>query len=192
MSQEQFFPWLKQESEKYWSSIGLKDFIYGFQVQAGTRWNEGLTEEEIARFEGDIGFEFPSIYKRFLKTMNGTDKDTINIYGCSGEPTRYAAGYYAYPKDLDMIRKKIAWICESCHVTPDDIEAGHIPHILPIVGHRFLVIDRCTSNPVLSMYGDDIIPYASNLMTFLVNDIFRNAAPDPDLPSDVQVTFWLK
>ena len=192
MSPEQFFPWLKQESEEFWKSIRLKDDIYGYQIQAGTRWNEGLTEDEITRFERIIGFKFPSLYKLFLKTMNGTDKEAINIYANSGEPVRYHVDYYAYPKDLPAIRDKITWIYESCHVTHANIEAEQIPRIMPIVFHRFLVIDRCTSNPVLSMYGNDIIPYASNLITFLVNDIFRNSAPDPDLPNDVHVKFWLE
>lgn len=186
-----FFGWLKQESEAFWKHVELKDAVYGFQIQAGTRWNEGLSDAEIARFEKDLGFAFPPIYKLHLKAMNGTDKETINIYGRSGEPERYAPGYYAYPKDLPRVREKIAWIHESCHVTPADVEAQQIPHIMPVVGHRFLVMDRYASNPVLSMYGDDIIPYASNLMAFLYYDIFGNAAPEPNMPRDIHVPFWL-
>lgn len=84
-----FFSWLKQESETLWKDKVLDDAIYGFQIQPGTRWNEGHTDTEIANYERDMGFAFPGIYKRYLKAMNGTDLDTINIYGRSGEPERY-------------------------------------------------------------------------------------------------------
>ncbi|NMC07299.1 MAG: SMI1/KNR4 family protein [Candidatus Lokiarchaeota archaeon] len=187
-----FFPWLKRESEATWKDVKLKDNIYGFQVQAGTTWNPGLSDAEIGRFEKDMGFTFPPIYKLFLKTMNGTAKDRINIYGRSGEPERYSTGYYAYPKDLAAMQDKIDWIYEENKVTNADVEARGIPHVMPIVAHRFLVIDHCKTNPVLSMYGDDIIPYAPDLTTFLVYDIFHDGAQAPGLPEDLAVEFWLR
>ncbi len=188
----QFFGWLKQETETYWKDAKLKDDIYGFQIQAGTRWNEGLSDAEIASFEKKMGFAFPPIYKLYLKSMNGTDKETINIYGRSGEPVRYGTGFYAYPRDLAKVREMIAWIYESCHVTPADVEAREIPHIMPIVAHRFLVMDRCASNPVLSMYGDDIIPYGTDLMDFLRPFVISDVPQDPARLNDIRVRFWLE
>ena len=138
-----------------------------------------------------MGFSFPSIYKLYLKAMNGTTKDTINIYGRSGEPEQYAPGFYSYPKDLPEMRKMIGWIYEECTVTPAEVEARQIPHIMPIFGHRFLVADRCETNPVLSISGDDIVPYAPDLMAFLVYDIFHGHAPAPGIPNDLVVKFWL-
>jgi len=187
----EFFPWLKHTSEIYWETIPLKEEVYGFQIQAGTKWNPGLTENQIAQYEADMGFLFPEIFKLYLRVMNGTDTDMINIYARCGEPFRYAPGFYAYPKDLAAVKAKIQWIYESCHVTPAQIEMEEIPHIFPIVSHRFLVIDRCPTNPVLSMYGNDIIPYSSNLLIFLVDDIFQECAQDTNLPKDLQVKFWL-
>ncbi|HME52932.1 MAG TPA: SMI1/KNR4 family protein [Candidatus Lokiarchaeia archaeon] len=186
-----FFSWLKRESEALWKDKVLDGAIYGFQVQPSTMWNEGLTDAEIASYEHDMGFTFPRIYKYFLKVMNGTNLDAINIYGRSGEPAQHAAGYYAYPRDIDNVQEMIAWIYESCNVTPEDIEARHIPHIMPLVSHRFLVIDRCASNPVLSMHGDDIIVYASTLMAFLVNDIFNEQLQEEGLSPVIEVPFWL-
>jgi hypothetical protein len=51
-------------------------------------------------------------------------------------------------------------------------------NIMPIVSHRFLVIDGCDSNTVLSMKGTDVIAYASSLRNFLYNDIFNNHQHD--------------
>ncbi|MBN2153040.1 MAG: SMI1/KNR4 family protein [Candidatus Lokiarchaeota archaeon] len=187
-----FFAWLKRESEARWKDAVLRDDVYGFQVQPGTRWNDGLSDDEIARFEEDMGLAFPPVYKLYLRAMNGTDKEAINIYGRSGEPVRYAPGYYAYPKDVPKMHEMIEWIHESCRVTPADVEARQIPHVVPIVGHRFLVVDRCASNPVLSMYGDDIILYASDLTSFLVHDIFHGGAREPGLPGGLRVPFWLE
>nr|MDO8109033.1 hypothetical protein [Candidatus Sigynarchaeota archaeon] len=146
---------------------------------------------EIAAYEKDAGFSFPQIFKLYLKTMNGTDKERINIYGRSGEPYRPGIGYYSYPRDREKIFEMIDWIYESCHVSKSDIEAREIPHIIPIIAHRFIVIDRCSSNPVLSMYGDDIIAYSSNLIIFLVDDIFYEARQDQHLSEDLHVKFWL-
>jgi hypothetical protein len=188
---ELFFPWLKEQSEKYWATIELKRNIYGFQIQPGTKWNPGLTDIQIDCFEKEIGFSFPAIYRLFLKHMNGTDKPCINIYAYSGTPFSYSPGYYTYPKDLAQFQELIQWIYESKNMSHQEIEKEHIPHILPIVSHRFLVMDRCGSNPVLSMYGDDIIPYANDLRGFLLHDIFRNGSQDPNLKEDLQVDFWL-
>jgi hypothetical protein len=186
-----FFRWLKNKSELHWQTVPINHQIYGFQVQPGAHWNPGLSSTEIEHFEADLGFSFPPILKTFLATMNGTDKPYVNLYGDSGEPPKYAAGYYSYPRDLSQIRDLIGWIYDSNHVTPEAIEAKTIPHIFPLVAHRFLIIDRCKTHPVLSMYGDDIILYALTLQVFLVNDIFHQGAPSSPLPNTFTVKFWL-
>ncbi len=186
----EFFPWLKETSERAWATIPLKENIYGFQIQAGTRWNPGLSTDQIRQYEATLGFTFSEIFKQYLKVMNGTEPKTINIYA-RREPPRYGSGFYAYPQDLEEIKDYIQWIYEECHVTPEQVDREGIPHIIPIIGHRFLVVDRCPTNPVLSMHGSDIIPYSANLMNFLVDDIFFNARQDPSLPDDLEVKFWL-
>ncbi len=189
---EKFFPWLKETSERAWQVVPLDGKIYGFQVVAGTRWNPGLSDAQITQYEADIGFAFPDILKQYLKVMNGTDKERINIYAYTGEPFRYAPGFYAWPKDLVAVKDKIRWIYDECNITPEQIEKDAIPHIMPIYGHRCLVIDRCPTNPVLSMYGNDIIPYSHNLMNFLVDEIFFNSRQDPRPPDLESVKFWFE
>ena len=170
---ETFFAWLKKTSEQYWEVTELNRTIYGFQIQKGTKWLPGLSEPDITEYERSMGFAFPEVYKQFLKCMNGTDKSTINIYGESGEPYRYEVGFFSYPRDLEKVKAQIDWIREAFKITSEGIEQRHIPHIMPILGHRFLVMDRCEGNPVLSMYEDDVILYASSLPQLLVTEIFQ-------------------
>lgn len=33
--------------------------VYGFQIQPGTKWREGLTSTVLAEFENEMGYEFP-------------------------------------------------------------------------------------------------------------------------------------
>ncbi|MEO6656457.1 MAG: SMI1/KNR4 family protein, partial [Pyrinomonadaceae bacterium] len=169
---DEFFPWLKKASEEYWETIEINQGIFGFQIQKGTKWLPGLSDEEVVKYEKEMGVSFPEIYKLYLKYMNGTDEPAINVYGECGEPYRYASGYYSYPRDWDSVKEKIKWIYDDFGVTPEFIEETKIPPIMPIVSHRFIVLDRCAKNPVLSMYGRDSIFYAPSLESFLANDIF--------------------
>lgn len=93
----------------------------------------------------------------------------------------------------------------SYDITSKDLEEKEIPHIVPIVNHRFFVVDRCDSNPVLSMYGDDVVPYAFSLRSFLLDDVFSVYTPgeysvsneyiEPDREikeiNYLKVKFWL-
>lgn len=186
-----FFPWLKVESEKLWENVTINPSIFGFQIQSGTKWLAGLTDDEISNYEEELGFSFPKIYKLYLKNMNGTDKPGINVYGSSGYPFAYAPEFYSYPRDLDIVKDKIKWIYDEFEITEEFIRSENIPHIIPIIGHRFLVADNCEKNPVLSMMGKDSIRYASTLENYLVIDIFHSGAIVTNV-EPVEVKFWLQ
>jgi len=191
---DEFFPWLKTESEKFWETIEISKGIYGFQIQAGTKWLPGLTDEQITAYEKEMGFAFPEIYKAFLRTMNGTDKQTINVMGNSGEPHGYGLGFYSYPRDIAVVKDMIGWICEEFKFTSNDLDIKDIPHIMPIVSHRFLVIDHYETNPVLSMYGNDVVPYADSLDHFLYYDIFSDFLDTKQQRNlgEMKIKFWLE
>ena len=89
----EFFKWLKNESEIYWETISINKQIYGFQIQPKTKWNPGLSDIEIHKFEEELGFQFPEILKKFLQVMNGTSPESINVYGNRGEPAAFSPGY---------------------------------------------------------------------------------------------------
>ena len=151
-----FFSWLKKLSEKVWENVEPREGIFGFQTQRETKWIEGLFDEEIEEYESELGFVFPEIYKFYLRTMNGTDKPAINIYG-DGESVAYAPNYYSFPRDLEIIKDKIQWIYREFLVDEEEVQRKNISHIIPIVSHRFLIADNCAENPILSMHGRDSI-----------------------------------
>ena len=71
--------------------------------------------------------------------MNGTDQETLNVYGSSGEPSRRSVGVYAYPRDaaLDELRHGIQEIeFMTDHATgqvqvgcPESISSAVLPAI---------------------------------------------------------------
>jgi hypothetical protein len=184
-----FFLWLKETSEAFWSDIEINKGVFGFQTQKETKWLKGLSEAEIQAYEATLGWAFPEVYKNYLRNMNGTDKPAINVYGNS-EKVAYAAGYYSFPRDLAIVGDKIKWIYEEFSVDEETVRRENIPHIIPIVSHRFLIADNCAENPVLSMQGRDSILYAPSLESFLAADIFQNHSNVPT-DSDFQIKLWL-
>ncbi|MBA3785685.1 MAG: hypothetical protein H0X15_09145 [Acidobacteria bacterium] len=184
-----FFSWLKKLSEKVWENIEPREGIFGFQTQKETKWIEGLSEEEIEEYESELGFLFPEIYKTYLRNMNGTDKPAINFYG-NGESIAYAPNYYSFPRDLEIVKDRVQWIYKEFLVDEEEVQRENIPHIIPIVSHRFLIADNCAKNPILSMHGRDSILYAPSLESFLVADIFRNHSI-VTTDSEFQIKLWL-
>ncbi len=65
---DDFFSWLKKTSEEHWAHVEINRDIYGFQVQKDTKWLRGLSDEEIAKYEQEMGFSFPDIYKTYLRS----------------------------------------------------------------------------------------------------------------------------
>ena len=55
------------------------DKCWGFQIQKNTKWNQGLTEDEINNLQLNIGLEFPLDYIEMLKVINGFDSMHISI-----------------------------------------------------------------------------------------------------------------
>jgi len=196
----EFFPWLKEESEKLWATTRPNSTI-----PAGMKWLPGLTDNQIADYEKEMGFAFPEIYKMYLRCMNGTEKSMHTYWeegsGWSGEygyPTggrnrEVVDSFYSYPRDIEYLRTKFGWafgwVYGAFRIKQKEFDRKGIPHIMPIISHRFLVIDRCEINPVLSIY-EDVLPYADSLNNFLLDDIFFGGRQQPNL-SHFKVKFWL-
>jgi hypothetical protein len=169
-----FLDEFKRVTEAKWDIQSIDSTIHGFQFQRGTRWNPGLSDKEIAEHEAMIGARFPQDFKTFLQMMNGTDLPTINVYGNSGLPTQQSVGVYSYPRDIEIIRRRM----DDVRRNRDEIrtclfhqgfdlprEAG----LVPVFSHRYIV---CTSNEasvVLSIVVDsvDAIVYELSLKEYL-------------------------
>lgn len=183
------FEKLKELSENKWESIELTE-CWGFQIQKKSKWNNGLTEEQLNDFENQIGFKFSQSLRNFYRTMNGLNKPGINISGdLNNEKPTFRSVFYSYPKDLDLIKEQINWILESNQLSEQELINGEAPFIFPFFGHRFLILD--SNEQVLSMYGDDIIPWADNLSKAIYKDVFDLNNDQIKLDSFKPVKFWL-
>ena len=190
-----FFETVKNESEKFWVDTSPNKGIYGFQIQQDTKWRQGLSDTELQEFENYLGFSFPTPLRNLYKTMNGLTKQGVNLYGNDGTPPAFRSVFYSYPDDIQLIQKQVDGIYEATSVKKEHLENLDVSRIFPVYGHRFMLID-IPKNPILSMYGDDIIYYAENLSKLLANEIFSGViynVSDFESPPQLQpeIKFWL-
>jgi hypothetical protein len=162
------FKFLKSKSEKHWEHVTL-ELCWGYQIQEGSKWREGLTENELNDFQQQIGFEFPEPLKNFYRVMNGLDKPGLN--NCSGEEEiDYRTTFYSYPDDVEIIKATIDSVLRANSVTPEMYNNGNVSKVFPYYGHRFLILNQ--DQMVLSMHGSDIIFWAPCLIKGIAKDIF--------------------
>jgi hypothetical protein len=174
---KQFLEKFKRTTEERWESKHIDDAIYGFQIVPGTRWNPGLSEEEIAQYADALSVQFPDDFRTFLCIMNGTNIPTLNVYGRSNEPTRTGIGAYSYPRDIDFVKHlvgKVGEAAEELRVTmaEDGFDLPEDCGFVPIYGHRYLL---CTSDSrrsvVLSIaMPSDAIVYGETLEEYLIRE----------------------
>jgi hypothetical protein len=183
------FEELKKLSEKKWETEELTA-CWGFQIQKNSKWNDGLSEDQLNDFETQVGFKFSQPLRNFYRVMNGLNKPGINISGdLNTQSPTFRSVFYSYPKDLGLIKEQINWILESNELSEQDLMKGEAPYIFPFFGHRFLILDK--NEQVLSMYGADIIPWADNLSKAIYKDVFDLSHNQIKQNSFKPVKFWL-
>ena len=184
------FEYIKTLSEQKWRNITLNE-CWGFQIQENSIWNSGLSEKELNEFQKQMGFEFPESLKNFYRTMNGLNKLGINISGdLNTQNPTYRPTFYSYPDDLELMKEQINWILDSNEINIQDIKKGKAPFIFPYFGHRFLIID--SNEQVLSMHGDDIIPWADNLAKGILKDILELYDGEFSINEFKPIKYWLE
>jgi len=168
----------KSASEERWARIPIKDTVWGFQIQARTRWNSGLTDDAIAQYEEAISTSFHPDFKTFLKCMNGTDIPAIDVRGTSGEPPRFGPGFYSYPRDLELVNNRIELAStDKAQLAVTLEEQGfHLPanaKLVPVYAHRYLVCSpNVDGSPVLSIWNSsDAIVYGRSLLDYLEREV---------------------
>jgi hypothetical protein len=162
-----------RETEKEWADRKIDGDIYGFQFQPGTKWNPGLSLEQINDYQSALGIRFPKDLVTFLQCANGTDLPTINVYGNDGNPHACAPGVYSYPRDLEVIKQRIELLAEDWDAILESLEIGEKilgenPKLFPFFAHRYVL---CNGDPtksiVCSIHGTDAIVYGSSLEKYL-------------------------
>jgi hypothetical protein len=173
---DEFLIAFKRDTEAVWRHVEIDPNVYGFQFQKGTRWNKGLTTDEINAYENDLGVQFPNDFKRMLGYMNGTDLPTVNIYGSSDKPHRTSVGVYTYPRDLKIVQDLI----ERAQKDREEIAEIFVDEgfnletnaaLVPIYAHRYIVCSSdLDSSVVLSIMGTDAIIYGNSLRAYLLSE----------------------
>ena len=196
----EFLAWLRTVTELRWSSHVPRDFsargVGGLDWATGTRWRGGLTESEIAWAERRYGLDFPPDYRRFLATLHTPDPEQVGaayegqtlvpttgrlMYDWTGpsEPIRTALEWPVYGL-VRSIEADDWWhstwgerpetATERARVVRRLVEQG--PPLIPVCGHRYLVgAPLGDGNPILSIYGSDVIVYADDLGSFLAHEL---------------------
>jgi hypothetical protein len=175
MLTDKFLSEFKRATEARWSILALDPRIFGFQFQPGTRWLQGLSEEQLSAYERELGARFPDDFRSFLRKVNGTDLPTRNIYGSDGTPAREGVGVYSFPRDLALVRRltrdidgRRAEIASTLALQGSELAAD--AKLVPIYGDRYVV---CSANPtqsvVLSIVVDavDAVVYGDSLQEYL-------------------------
>jgi hypothetical protein len=141
----------------------------------------GLTADEFARVEREFGFRFPPDLREFLSM--GLPDSGHWVDWRNGNPAAIRARL-AWPLEgiCFDIERNAFWL-DQWGTMPKDLNdalriaqqaVADAPPLIPIFSHRYLPACPTESgNPVLSVYGTDIIYYGSNLLDYFQNE-FRN------------------
>ena len=161
----------KSVTERVFESATIAE-CWGFQIQKNTKWNTGLTEDEIVSLEKQFGFDFPNDYVEMLKVFNGFDTKQISIDPDGVEKPQYERRCYKYPDDLE----KTKWLLDEINqnieyanatLTEAGFDPAQVEGFIPLYGHRALVVlENKQQTPVLSIWGSDIIVYGDSLIKY--------------------------
>lgn len=149
----------------------LKKLKQRTEDAGGHRWLPGLSKEQIAAYEKDMGFSFPKDVKLMMGFMNGCEKKFANDDAWSGP--------YSYPRDMHLIKERLE-IMEreskkaTYDILPEQIKSKTSINYLPFFLHRYIV---CTEDPmqspVVSAVGNDVIVYGDHLREYLYEEFLK-------------------
>ena len=175
----------------------IADGVGGGSWRTGTQWQSGLDEPRIDALERHWELKFPRDFRRFLAVLNAPDRGVYNVGWIDDPPYDMRAGddapsYFDWRKDdeaivdalnrpleglLFHVEESSLWL-DSWGERPGTVTdvrtklaqlVANAPRLIPITGHRYLLADSIEAgNPVLSVYGNDIICYGSNLKNLLL------------------------
>lgn len=201
-----------------------EDWIYG------AKWI-GLSKDEIDEIEIKYSVKFTFEHHEFLRVLHTIDrKEKIEYSETFDKNSKTIVEeipfFYNWLNDEKEIREIIKWSFETIYQDvigtnrvwlkswgkrpKSEIEIKNIftswhqktPKLIPIRGNRFVISEpNLQFNPVLSIWGSDIIVYGWNLRSYLLNelqehlDIQENIYDEedkcyyPELINEVQTIF---
>jgi hypothetical protein len=168
----------KMKTEAKWAAKQLDRSLYGFQIVRGTRWLPGLSDAQILDYERDLKVTFPPDYRLLLRHLNGTDRETVNIYGDCGEPHRTDIGVYSYPRDLSRVRGLLEEWSQDWPEISAVYGLSDQDRCVPIYAHRGILCRSAGGDaPVFSIMGDDAVLYESDLRSYLIREFLEDPFP---------------
>ena len=108
-----FLLWFRERAEGTWQKYQTRtfaDFVAsgtgGRDWQQGTRWLDGLDEEEIATIEQQNNVRFPPDYRLFLQVLHSVDRPQVGArYVADGTMIPITApSFYHWQRDTEAIR----------------------------------------------------------------------------------------
>ena len=192
---EEFLYWFRKRTEEAWAG--------GYPRQ---RWLSGLTDEEIAGIEQTWEIRFPPDYRLFLRLLHAVGEEMSADTRSRKRlvPVSKSKIVYNWLLDTKDLRRMFAWPYDGLAFdlgnadlwlpgwgerpsTEDARRKGlreaisSAPRLIPITGHRYLLAEPLRAgNPVLSVYGLDIIIYGADLRRFLLIEFAHLLGIDRD------------
>lgn len=212
---ERFLNWFRARTEATWSMYQPRTFedyvaagVGGTDWERGTRWVDGLSEEQIEQIERRWSLRFPPDYRLFLRVLHTIDRPKLGAFYNDDSPSslvpRKAPSFYNWLAEEEALQGSFDWLVDGLQF---DVEHNRLwlagwgakpstlsvqkervpalvagaPRMIPVIGHRYLLAEPCQSgNPVFSIYQSDIIDYGPDLRTYFLREFAHLLAIDED------------
>lgn len=196
----EFLHWVKATTETFWNKdpVPQEEGLSPEEWIKGAKWI-GLEEEEIDAIEEKYQIQFTKEHRAFLNILHTIDKkEPIECYDDNDEIYYIEESFfYNWKTDDKELNYRLDWVYETIlddvlgvnrvwleswgKVRPksDDTKKEifsnwfkQAPKLIPIYGYRFVVSEPLDSdNPVLSVYGSDIIVCGWSMRNYLISEL---------------------
>jgi hypothetical protein len=200
---ETFLRWFQERTEETWRdyrTIPFEKYVAsrmgGSDWQQGTRWLNGLSEQEIAVIEQRYHLHFPPDYHLFLQVLHSVDRPRVGAgYGDDNNIIPITApSFYNWQTDTEAIQYVYerlgsglffavqhddlwpqSWGAKPATAEEQEARVRELvdaaPKLVPVFAHRYLLAEPCEAgNPVLSIMQSDIIIYDINLHDYFLDE----------------------
>jgi hypothetical protein len=196
---KEFLSWLQTKTEVAWRHYKTQDFARkrqaGVDWRPGTRWLADLSNVDVLRIEQRWNSKFPLQHQLFLRYLHALDRPMVRArFGEHGIRLEPETGFYNWQQNEPVIAETLLsplqgvlfdvqvnnlWIPSWGNQPSDVTEKARVvtelvtqaPKLIPLVGHRYVVDATHVDNSfVLSVNQTDIVVFASDVRTFLLNE----------------------